>query len=67
MYDEERQRIVKGAIDMLQSLIIAIDEAGGGISIERLRKMTVDDLFCHLGTNGIRFICVPLKKTKGGE
>lgn len=48
-------------IEMYESLIKAVNEAGGSgssFSLESIRKMTVLELMSHLCTNGIRFVYV---------
>jgi hypothetical protein len=62
MYDEDRQKIVTGTLDMVESLVRAINEAGGYVSLEEMRMMTLEKLISHMCTNGIRFIFIPPKK-----
>ncbi len=50
---------IYNGIEMYESLLKAIDEAGGSASsfnLEILKTMTVLELMSHLCTNGIRFV-----------
>jgi hypothetical protein len=53
MRNETRQKIVTDALDMMETLRQAINEAGGMISDKELRNMRVDTMISHLCTNGI--------------
>lgn len=56
MNDKQRIDICKESIDMYDSLINAIDHAGGRIPKDIILNMTVLDLISVLCTNNIRFV-----------
>ena len=51
-------QLASGAVAMLESLNKACEAAGGGggYTWEELQQLSVADLCCMLGTNGIRFV-----------
>ena len=51
------QFVVKNGIEMYESLIIAVEVAGGsGWPVDKLLEMTVMDLISNLATNNVRFV-----------
>jgi hypothetical protein len=56
MCNTNRQEIVTNTLDMIDSLMKAIDQAGGYVSLDELRKMTVEQFINEMCTNKIRFI-----------
>jgi len=55
------EQLIYNGIEMYESLMKAIDKAGGSpnhFDLESLRKMTVLELMSLLCTNGIRFVYV---------
>jgi len=47
---------ISPAIEMYDSLVKAVDEAGGSINLERFREMSFDEFIEHLAPNNIRFV-----------
>jgi hypothetical protein len=65
MSDESRKKIGESWLDLHDSLLEAVDEAGGAMGQYRydyIKNMTVADFFNRIATNNIRFICVKEKK-----
>jgi len=55
--------IAESGIEMYESLLLAIDKAGGsGWPMNTLLEMTVMDLLSNLATNRVRFVCTKDKK-----
>ena len=55
------EQLIYNGIEMYESLMEAVDKAGGSASnfnLEILKTMTVLELMSHLCTNGIRFVYV---------
>jgi len=52
--------IMENGIEMYVSLISSVKKAGGSTDpfrLEKLKDMTVMELFSRLATNGVRFTC----------
>jgi hypothetical protein len=52
---------INGTVLMYDSLLTAVDEAGGtigGFLWKELETMTVTELLAHLGSNNVRFIYI---------
>ena len=65
MDDKDRKKVGESWIQLYDSLLEAVDEAGGAIDYyryDKLRDMTVSEFFNKIATNRIRFICLDKRK-----
>jgi len=65
MNDKETLKIGEGWVELYDSLLESVDEAGGAIDyfrFNKLKNMSVFELFNKIATNRIRFICLDKRK-----
>jgi hypothetical protein len=65
MNDKQRKFVGESWVELQDSLLEAVDEAGGANGPYRydlIKDITVGDFFNRIATNHIRFICIKEKK-----